>query len=191
MTGDASMPKEIELTVVHIDKRQVLGRLKKLGARYVTTHNYRRLEVPIKAGRVWLRLRTDGKKTTLTFKARLGRGIDMTEEYEVEVGSFKEGVKLFQTLFKGNILGWDTKRIEYSLNGTMVTIDKWPKIPWSLEIEGKSKKAVYSTLRSLDIKGKNVGNASIFRIYHEYGEEFVDSVKMDSDRLRRLLAGQH
>jgi adenylate cyclase class IV len=181
------MPKEIELTVVHIDKRQAMNRLKALGARYVTTHDYRRLEVPIRAGKVWLRLRTDGKKTTLTFKARMGKGIDKTDEYEVEVGSFKEGAKLFQLLFKGNILGWDTKRIEYSLNGTMVTIDKWPKIPWMMEIEGKSKKAVFSTLRMLDIKGKNVGNASIFRIYKECGADFVDSVKLDSEKLRRLL----
>ena len=181
------MGKEIELTLADIDKEEAVSRLEALGARYSGTETYVRIEAPIILNVKWVRLRSNGKTTTLTYKDRSAvRGLSM-DEYEVEVGDFKTAARIFFKLFKGNMLFWETKRMEYHLDGAMITIDKWPKLPWLIEIEGKSEKSVLATLKKLGIKGENLGNVSLLDMYWRQGLDFFDCVERDDDRIAKRL----
>ena len=183
------MAKEIELKIFRISKKEVLSRLKKLHAKYITTHNFKRL-VFVKnkssTNGQTLRLRTDGQKNTLTFKNLTGgRGLDRVDEYETEVKDFDATAKIIGKLFK-NVLYFENRRIEYRLKGVTISIDKWPFIPWHVEIEGKRQKSVLDAYKRLKIKGKNMGNVSAGEAYKIYGLDYMKIGTGNSKKLHIL-----
>ena len=81
---------EYEVRVLEIDKDEIQSKLKKLNAtliedvfqkRYVYDFN------PVVSSK-WIRLRTNGSKTTLTIKNVESSNIDGTKEVEIEVSDF-------------------------------------------------------------------------------------------------------
>ncbi len=82
---------EIESKIDEIDVDEVKGALKKLWAKASKKKLFRRyvFNLEEKAGEDrFIRLRTDGKKSTLTYKHRQGSGFANTEEVETEVKDF-------------------------------------------------------------------------------------------------------
>ena len=83
---------EYEVRVLEIDKDELVKKIEKLGAKKIADFNYKRRiynfnpAVPQK----WIRLRTDGNKTTLTIKKLESLEIDGTKEMEIEVLDFEE-----------------------------------------------------------------------------------------------------
>ena len=65
------MNTEYEIRVLEIDKDKLIKRLNELNAKFIGEFNQKRYVyniIPKTDGR-WLRLRTNGKKTTLTYKS--------------------------------------------------------------------------------------------------------------------------
>ena len=124
----------------------------------------------------WIRLRTDGRKHTITFKEQIGSGINQTTEYETEVMDFKIAAKILCKAMN-KCLYSESTRIPYTLKGAEITIDKAPLIPWYVEVEGKSEKHVRSVQKLLDIKGKDVGNIAGSKVYELYGMDYVKVAK--------------
>lgn len=192
------MPKEIELRIFDIDPKEVASRLGDVGAKYVATRNFKRVELLIKGKvsnvygghKMWARVRTDGKRTTVTLKERRGSAVHKTDEWEIEANDFKTAVQMFCKMYKPTIYE-ENKRIEYSYGGAQITIDKWPMLPWFLEIEGSSVKKVRDIYKRLALKrGAEVGNMSIVEGYKKYGIDWVALTRRNKKKLERLLSSK-
>ena len=160
---------EYEVRVLEIDVDNTINRLKELGATLIDDSLQRRYVYdfnPVDPNK-WVRLRTNGKKTTITIKEIESNKIDGTKEIEIEVDDFDKANELL------NELGYKPKglqenyRIKYDLDGVEVDIDRWPRIPAYLEIEGKNEEEVLKVLDVLDIDKSYATTLDVMGIYRE------------------------
>lgn len=168
------MPKEFETKVLEIDVEEIKGKLKELGAKEEEERFFRRLvfdnmSAPSAPESRWIRLRTDGKKTTLTHKHRKGFEIDGTDEIEVEVEDFDKTAEILSTISFKNKLYQESKRILFRFEDIEFSFDTWPGIPTYLEIEASSKERVKEGLRMLGLEGKEFGNVTVYHVYANHG----------------------
>jgi adenylate cyclase, class 2 len=105
----------------------------------------------------WLRLRTDGKRSTLTLKKFVKDAIDGMEETEVTVDDFDAANSLVEGLGMIAEKYQENRRTIFTKAGTNfeVSIDEWPHIPAYLEIESTSEEDVYARY-GLDINAYKV-----------------------------------
>ncbi|MCL5430001.1 MAG: CYTH domain-containing protein [Candidatus Marsarchaeota archaeon] len=173
-----------------------MSKLNKLGAKYIATRNFKRVELLVKGKvsnvykghKMWARVRTDGKYTTITLKERKGSAINHTDEWEVKVDDFKTAVQMLCKMYKPTIYE-ENKRIEYKYDGVQITIDKWPELPWIVEIEGASVKKVREVYKRLALsRGEQVANMSIVEFYKLRGIDWVALSKRNREKLDRLLS---
>lgn len=164
------MHTEYEVRVLEIDKENFEKKLEKLGAKKVADYNYRRRiynftpETPKK----WIRLRTDGNKTTLTIKKLENLEIDGTREMEIEVSNFDETDKMLNELGYKSHTYQENKRTRYLLNGVEIDIDSWPYIPTYVEIEGKSVEEVEKTIDLLEVDKSKVTSIDVQGVFKEF-----------------------
>ena len=183
------MAKEIELKILDVDKRETMSRLRKFGAKRIGTLDFKRVIFFVKKSSdaaVWLRLRTDGKRHTLTLKEQYGSGLSQTNEYETEVKDFREAARILCRSFNRFVYE-ENKRIEYSLDGIEITLDKWPYLPWLVEIEGKTEKEVMGMYKRLGIKGRPVGNINASKAYSLYGLDFERIAGRNRKKILKLI----
>ena len=162
------MEKEREVTILDINTSDFIKKLEDLGAvkngeflqrRYVFDFS------PVDPNK-WIRLRTNGTKTTLTTKEIVDRNsIDGTNELEIIVDDFDKTHELL------NQLGYIARNYQenyrriYLLNGTEISIDSWPLIPTYAEIEGKTNQDVEDVLKLLDVDKEKVTTFDVESIY--------------------------
>lgn len=160
---------EYEVRVLEINKDEIVEKLESLGAtlvedvfqkRYVYDFN------PVDPNK-WIRLRTNGSKTTLTIKQIESSNIDGTKEMEIVVDDFDTTNEILNELGYKARNAQENKRIKYDLNGIEVDIDTWPMIPTYLEIEGSSEEEVYKTLELLNINKEDTTALDVMGIYKE------------------------
>ena len=132
---------EYEVRVLEVDVKEIEKKLKEVGAKFCWDHLQKRYVydfMPKIEGK-WIRLRTNGDKTTLTIKNIVSSQIDGTQELEIVVDDFEKTNSIL------NELGFvakgyqENRRRQYILDGVEIDIDYWPLIPTYLEIEGKSE----------------------------------------------------
>lgn len=138
------MHTEIEERILEIDKEKVIKKLEALGATKVGEWYYKRYTYDFTPKREseWIRLRTNGVETTLTYKNVETRELDGTKELEIEVSDFEETNEMLEILGYKHKNYQETKRIRYYLNDVEVDIDTWPMIPTYMELEGPSVEKV-------------------------------------------------
>ena len=180
------MHTEYEVRILEINQDEIIAKLEKLGAKKEWDLLQRRYVydfIPKVEGK-WIRLRTNGEKTTLTIKNLVSSEIDGTQELEIEVDDFLKCNLIL------NELGYEAKgyqenrRIQYTLNGVEIDIDSWPMIPTYLEIEGPSEEAVYEILGLLGYSKEDCVTTDVEGIYLDYGynlEEIYD-LKLEEER---------
>lgn len=162
---------EIETKVVGIDKKEVKNALSKLHAELLGGFLQRRWVFDISPSKEvdeFIRIRTDGRKTTLTYKRREGSGLANTYEVETEVGDFDKTVEILSKVLRGAKYQENYREL-YRFDRLEIAIDHWPMIRPHLEIEGPSEVEVKGLIKRLGIRGKDVGNVSVVRIYAEEG----------------------
>jgi adenylate cyclase class 2 len=178
------MQKEFETQVLNIDEADIRAKLKKLGAKEEPKKSHRRWVYDINPHGCseWVRLRTDGKKTTICYKLRKDNSPTGTEEIEVEVDDFEKTAELlsklsfyFEKYYQENI-----SQI-YRLDDIEFKIDKWPMIPTMFEIEAKSEKGVARGLELLGLTGREYGHHGHVRIYKDYGIDLHDLKELKFD----------
>ena len=132
----------------------------------------------------WIRLRTNGDKTTLTIKNIVSSEIDGTQELEIVVDDFEKTNLIL------NDLGYQAKgyqenrRVQYVLNDVEIDIDYWPHIPTYMEIEGPSEEVVYDTLNKLGFSKDDCTTRDVEGIYLDYGYNLADiyDLKLEEER---------
>lgn len=165
------MHTEYEGRILEIDHDEIVKKLEKLNAtknfesfqrRYVYDFN------PVKETS-WIRLRTNGKTTTLTIKDIKAKTIEGTDELEIEVDDFENTNLILEKLGYHHRGYQENKRLQYILDGVEIDLDRWPLIPEYLEIEGKDIESVYATLDKLEIPREKLVTLDVSSIYGHYG----------------------
>ena len=151
------MKTEYEIKVLEIDINKIINFLELLWAKKVGEYFQKRYVYdlnPVQNGK-WIRLRTNGIKTTLTYKDIVSNTIDGTKEVEIEVDNFENTNELLNKIGCFSRSYQENKRIKYILDDVEIDIDSWPMIPTYMEIEGKNEEAVNNMLEKLNIAKKN------------------------------------
>lgn len=178
------MHTEYEVRVLDIDKEKIETKLNQLGAQKVADYDYKRriYNFTPAVDHKWIRLRTDGKKTTLTIKKLESLEIDGTKEMEIEVSNFEETDNMLNELGYKSHTYQENKRTRYILNDVELDIDSWPYIPTYLEIEGKDEKSVKDMIKLLEVdetKVTSIDVQGVFRKFYNIEISNVPVVKFD------------
>ena len=181
------MHTEFEVRILEIDVDKVIQKLESLNAilkfsalqkRYVYDFNP-------KNDSKWIRLRTNGKISTLTIKDIKKDAIDGTKELEIEVDDFEKTNLILKELGYTPKGYQENKRIQYILDGVEIDIDYWPLIPTYMEIEGQSEEEVMKMVKLLGYNEEDITTKDVQRIYLDYGYNLDDiyELKLESERL--------
>lgn len=168
---------EYECTILEIDKEKFIEKIEKLGAKKIGDFYQKRYVYdfnPVDPNK-WIRLRNNGKKTTLTIKNIVDKNkIGGTEELEIEVSNFENTNKILETLGYKSRNYQENKRVTYELDDVEIDIDSWPMIPTYVELEGKDEQSVINLIKKLEIEDKNITNYDVVSIYKEiYGIDIL------------------
>ncbi len=166
------MESEYEITVLDIDVSEIEKKLESIGAikqgEYFQKRNLYNFHEEYR-GR-FIRLRTNGEKTTLTIKDKSAKKeIGSVKELEIEVSSFEKANEILELLGYEHSTYQENKRIIYKLGHIEFDIDTWPMIPTYLEIEGKNKEDVEKMIKILDIDEEKLSLDKVSEIYKKYG----------------------
>ena len=170
---------EYEARILEIDKDKLIKGLNKLSAKFVGEVSQKRYldNIIPKANGKWLRLRTNGKKTTLTYKSVEKNSIDGTKELEIEVDNFENTNSLLELAGIKNKGYQENNRVQYVLDDVEIDIDTWPMIPTYVEIEGKSEESVLNIIKKLGINDKKITTLDVQSLYKEIYN--IDITKID------------
>ena len=130
------MQTEYEVRKLEVFFDEVIQKLERIGAKKVGVYHQKRYVydfIPVQKGR-WIRLRSNGKVTTLTVKEVKSLRVDGTKELEIVVSNFDDTNEILMKLGYIPRTFQENFRIEYTLGGVNFDLDKWPMIPPHLEI---------------------------------------------------------
>jgi len=173
--------EEFEIKFLEVDVPELEKKLLAIGAKKVGEFDYERamFDYPdwrLDKNHAWLRLRTDGKKTTLTFKKRTGVKSndgsipdDGMQENEVELDDYKKAFQIFESLGFIVKLAVKNKRVKYEKKNVAYDIDFYPRIPPFVEIESDSLGAVKDAARELGFDPAEGLICSPTQVYNKYG----------------------
>lgn len=170
------MKTEVEARILDINVSELIVRLEKVGAKFINNYNQRRYIYdfnPVQK-RKWIRLRTDGEKTTLTIKEIKNDGIDGTKELEIEVSDIESTNLILEELGYKARSYQENKRTRYIYNDIEIDIDSWPKIPTYVEFEGSEEDALVSFIESLGYAKEDLITYGVSKIYKHYGLDIDD-----------------
>ncbi len=185
------MALEIEAKILDIDVSSVENKLKILGAERVGDFFFRSISFdfhgfPLDKESAWVRLRTDGKETTLAYKQRLGvsetLGKDTgMEEIEVVVSDYDAMANILRKIGMVEKFSQEKKRTTWKKGGTLFDIDTCPRIPTYLEVEGKNWEEVDQAILDLGFTLDQKHICSATQIYKMYGINDKDYTKLTFD----------
>ena len=173
------MNTEYEIRVLEVDVEKLIKKLDSLGATKVGEWEQKRYVYDFipKRENQWIRLRTNGKESTLTYKNVEKDTIDGTKELEIVVDDFEKTNEMLEVLGYKSKGYQENNRIRYMLNGVEIDIDSWPKIPTYMEIEGKDEEEVNSTLELLNVDKDKVTALNCEDIYKKIYGINIDEIK--------------
>lgn len=160
---------EYEVRILEINSDELINRLERIGAKFIGKYDQKRYvynTIPKKEGK-WLRLRTNGEETTLTYKSVEKNSIDGTKELEIKVEDFEKTNELLELVGIKSKGYQENRRIRYLLDDVEVDIDTWPLIPTYVEIEGKDEDSVNNVIKKLELQNNKVTALDVQRVYEK------------------------
>ncbi len=163
------MKIEYEVRFLNIDKEKIISKLKELkaeneGEKLQIRKTYDLIKPQPNS---WVRLRTNGEKTTLTIKEIKNAKIDGTNELEVAVSDFFETDEILNKIGLKARNYQENKRHQFHLNGVEIDVDSWPLIPTYLEIEGENEASIINACKLLDLDYESSTSMDITDIYNK------------------------
>jgi adenylate cyclase, class 2 len=150
-----TMNIEIEARFLDIDKQKLIERLVSLGAKNQKEIILKEIIFYDKAN-TWsdegrfVRLRSSGDQTLLTYKQNKAQTIDSAREVEFNVPDVDLATQFLESIGLASFRHQEKKRHTFILNDVTVDIDTWPKVPTYVELEGPSEIAIKAAARLLD-----------------------------------------
>jgi len=166
------MKTEYEIRVLEINKEEIIKKLENLGAVKKGEFEQKRYVYDLKPVEKskWIRLRTNGRKTTLTYKDIVNNTINGTREVEIVVDDFDKTNELLERIGFESRSYQENTRIQYILNNVEIDIDSWPMIPTYLEIEANTEQEVIKMQNLLEINPTKLTTLNCDDIYKQiYG----------------------
>ena len=173
------MQTEYEVRVLEIDTEQIINALEKLGAQKIGEYNQRRYVYdlnPVQNGK-WIRLRTNGQKTTLAYKDIVSNTIDGTKEVEFSVDNFDNTNEFLNRIGYNPRSYQENKRIQYKLGNVEFDIDSWPMVPAWLEIEGTNEASVNDMIDKLNLNKQKITALNCDDIYKNFYNIDISKIK--------------
>lgn len=175
------MYNEYELRVLNIDKEKFIKDIEKCGAKFVNNYEQKRYVYdfnPVDENR-WIRLRTDGTKTTLAIKEHKNDSIGGTEEVEIEVSDMETTNLILEKLGYHKRSVQENRRTRYMLDNVEIDIDTWPHLNTYVEFESSNEESIKSLLNKLniDIKDTTTMNAQDIYLSLGYTQEDLNDLR--------------
>jgi adenylate cyclase, class 2 len=162
--------KEIEVKILEIDKKQIVSKLKKMGAKksfdgIIQGEFFDFSDNRLDKNKEMLRLRTAGEKVFLTYKIKQQKEgkVKCCEEKEIQVSDYNTLKEIFLQI--GLVIKKETMkkhRVSYSLNKTHfeieTPIENYSFIPPFMEIESNSVENIYKNAKLLGYSEKDCLN---------------------------------
>lgn len=176
---------EYEAKLLNISVDNIVEKLTKIGAKKESSCLFRRYvldTIPASTNR-WVRLRSDGLKTTLTVKEIHNNNIDGTDEWEVEVSDIDTCLTILEKIGIRPRGYQENTRILYTLGRTEIAIDQWPGLEPYIEIEGPSKQDVVITAQKLGYSENELDARNTEHLYADIGIDIknIKELKFDED----------
>jgi len=165
------MYNEYELRVLNIDKEKFIENIERYGAKFVNNYEQKRYVYdfnPIDENR-WIRLRTDGIKTTLAIKEHKDDSIGGTQEFEIEVSDMETTDIILGKLGYHKRSVQENKRTRCILDCVEIDIDTWPHLNTYVEFESTNEENIKSLLNKLNIDMKNTTTMNAQDMYLSLG----------------------
>ncbi len=163
------MKTEYEIRILEINKEKIINQLEKLGAVKKGEYHQKRYVYDLKPAQngKWIRLRTNGSETTLTYKDIVSDTIDGTREVEFKIEDFDIANEFLNKIGFVAKAYQENNRIRYTMDEVEIDIDTWPMIPTYLEIEGKSEKEVNDMIKKLNLENSKITALNCEGIYKQ------------------------
>lgn len=183
------MHTEIECRLLNCDVERFLEKLKETDAKFVGDWLQLRYCYdfnPVKPNS-WVRLRTNGKETTITIKEIQDKSIHGTKESEIVVSDFYVADEILNKLGYYARSKQENRRVQFKLDGVEIDIDFWPNIPTYVEFEAPTDEALEGVLAKLGIDLKNLTTMDVSSIYEYYGYNISKSPILTLEEERKTL----
>ncbi len=178
--------EEYEIKFLEVDVPELEKKLIKIGAKKVGEYDYSRAifdysDLNLDKRHAWVRVRTDGKESTLTYKERIGIksndgsiADDGMKEIEVEVENYEKTCQILLSI--GLVVKIEAKnnRIRYAKGEVVFDIDFYPKIPPYIEIESSSLEKAQEAAEELGFDSQKGLICSAKQVYKKYGINLDD-----------------
>ncbi|HEV7702180.1 MAG TPA: CYTH domain-containing protein [Candidatus Paceibacterota bacterium] len=173
--------EEFEIKFLEVDVAASEKKLLEIGAEKIGEFDYIRTIFYLTNeheddSKGWIRVRTDGRETTLTFKKNITqksedgsmKNVGMNE-IEVIVDDYEKTCELMKAM--GLIVNKTEKnrRIRYTKGDVAFDIDFWPQLPPYLEIESDSYEKVKNAARELGFHSEQGMIGTAGSVYKKYG----------------------
>lgn len=182
-----NMKTEIECRLLKCNIEEFINKLKDNNATFVgdwlqirNVYDFN----PVKPNS-WIRLRTNGKETTLTIKEISNNKIDGTKECEIIVSDFDTTDELLNKLGYFARSTQQNRRIRYILDNVEIDIDFWPLIPTYVEFEAEKQEDIEKLCKKLDIDFNSLVTLDVQSIYSHYGIDINNFNKLILEENRK------
>jgi adenylate cyclase class IV len=160
------MPKEYEYRFNSYDKKQIISKLKELGAKYFGTYKFKVMVFTDSVNsEKYIRVRDEGHRITMTIKNNLTDKFPV--ENEVIISDFNEGVNILLQLNCKKKYYYEKYREIWNLKNSEIIFDMNPGIPELMEVESSSKKELDDLCKKLELNIKSYTGFSNNTIYSE------------------------
>ena len=168
------MNTECEIKILDIDVEELINKLEELGAEKIGEYDQKRYVydvVPKQEGK-FIRLRTNGVKTTLTYKDKKYTSMSSTKELELEIEDFSKAHMLLTAAGLSIDKYVENKRISYKYDDVEFDIDCYPMIPPYVEIEAKNEDIINEFINKLGLQNYEATIDSLKKVYKKYNVDF-------------------
>ena len=175
------MNNEIEATFLEIDKDEIRGKLKAIGAECVKPEVKMRRTVFDSGPHSFARVRDEGDKIVMTYKNFEDEDSIMgVKEVNVVVDDYDEAVRFVAGCGLEQKAIQETLREVWKLGKTEIGIDTWPWLPTFIEIEGPSEAEVWSVAEKLGFNKEEAMFGAVDKIYNRYYGVDTDTVDYET-----------
>ncbi|TCP66443.1 class IV adenylate cyclase [Baia soyae] len=179
------MSIEFEAKVIEINPQDLSAKILELGGEKLGEFFMRRYVYDMIPGDMskWIRLRDNGKESTLTIKEIVHDEIDGTRELETIVEDFEITNQILEKLGYTAKSYQENRRTSFILNGVRLEIDEWPMIPPYLEIEADSKEQVVQVAGLLGYVDSQLTGENTIKIYKQHGIDLNSTPNLQFEML--------
>lgn len=180
------MPNEYEYAFLSFDKTEIINKLKKHNAVYVGTFLFRVQVFKHPTGKKsYIRVRDEGKKTTMTYKYKLSEDDKFPMEHEVIINNFDEMVNILLGLGCETSHYYEKIREIWNLTNSEIVFDTYPMLPDIMEIEAKSEKELNDLVKLFELKIEDKNIIKSVTVMNLYGFDYIEGLNTTFNNIQK------